>query len=269
MLFSKETPWRRLEGMSFGLFSADEIRKLSVKSITNSQLLDNVGNAAANGLYDLALGPADNKEICSTCMQDYTSCPGHFGLVDLPLPVYNPMFFDKLYLLIRGSCLGCHMLKCPRTAVHLLLGQLKLLDVGAMKEVYELENVLNQLLEVNAKPSGIEIQEALEAFISPVLKASDDKQQTIKHICEKKSSLINSFWRVYMGPRKCPNCRVTVRREHNSKLIIIHGSSTASTEKDGEFTFHFFCSLFVISHQNIRLPMQYGKVWNLKTVWGK
>uniref|UniRef100_A0A672TDP6 DNA-directed RNA polymerase subunit n=1 Tax=Sinocyclocheilus grahami TaxID=75366 RepID=A0A672TDP6_SINGR len=234
MLFSKETPWRRLEGMSFGLFSSDEIRKLSVKSITNSQLLDNVGNAAANGLYDLALGPADNKEICSTCMQDYTSCPGHFGHVDLPLPVYNPMFFDKLYLLIRGSCLSCHMLKCPRTAVHLLLGQLKLLDVGAMKEVYELETVLNQLVEANAQPSGIEIQEALEAFITPILKASEDQQHSIKHICEKKSSLINSFWRVYMGPRKCPNCRVTVRREHNSKLIVTHGSSTASTEKDGE-----------------------------------
>uniref|UniRef100_A0A8C2EIU7 DNA-directed RNA polymerase subunit n=1 Tax=Cyprinus carpio TaxID=7962 RepID=A0A8C2EIU7_CYPCA len=228
MLFSKETPWRRLEGMSFGLFSADEIRKLSVKSITNSQLLDNVGNAAANGLYDLALGPADNKEICSTCMQDFTSCPGHFGHVDLPLPVYNPMFFDKLYLLIRGSCLGCHMLKCPRTAVHLLLGQLKLLDVGAMTEVYELENVLNQLVEVNAQPSGIEIQEALEAFITPILKAREDQQHTIKHICEKKSSLINSFWRIHMGPRKCPNCRVTVRREHNSKLIVTHGSSTAN-----------------------------------------
>uniref|UniRef100_A0A672TEL7 DNA-directed RNA polymerase subunit n=1 Tax=Sinocyclocheilus grahami TaxID=75366 RepID=A0A672TEL7_SINGR len=231
MLFSKETPWRRLEGMSFGLFSSDEIRKLSVKSITNSQLLDNVGNAAANGLYDLALGPADNKEICSTCMQDYTSCPGHFGHVDLPLPVYNPMFFDKLYLLIRGSCLSCHMLKCPRTAVHLLLGQLKLLDVGAMKEVYELETVLNQLVEANAQPSGIEIQEALEAFITPILKASEDQQHSIKHICEKKSSLINSFWRVYMGPRKCPNCRasrVTVRREHNSKLIVTHGSSTAN-----------------------------------------
>lgn len=225
--------------MSFGLFSADEIRKLSVKSITNSQLLDNVGNAAANGLYDLALGPADNKEICSTCMQDFTSCPGHFGHVDLPLPVYNPMFFDKLYLLIRGSCLGCHMLKCPRTAVHLLLGQLKLLDVGAMKEVYELENVLNQFVEVNAQPSGIEIQEALEAFITPILKANEDNQHTapIKHICEKKSSLINSFWRVYMGPRKCPNCRasrVTVRREHNSKLIVTHGSSAASTEKDDD-----------------------------------
>lgn len=69
-------------------------RKLSVKTITNSLLLDNVGNAASNGLYDLALGPADNKEICSTCMQDFKSCPGHFGHIDLPLPVYNPLFFD-------------------------------------------------------------------------------------------------------------------------------------------------------------------------------
>ncbi|XP_073676380.1 DNA-directed RNA polymerase I subunit RPA1 [Garra rufa] len=237
MLFSKETPWRQLEGMSFGLFTTDEIRKLSVKSITNSQLFDNVGNAAPNGLYDLALGPADNKEICSTCMQDYSSCPGHFGHIELPLPAYNPMFFDKLYLLIRGSCLSCHMLKCPRAAVHLLLGQLKLLDVSAMKEVYELENVLNQLLEVNAQPSGLEIQEAVEAFITPVLKANEDEQHAapIKHICEKKFSLINSFWRIHMGAKKCPNCRagrVSVRKEFNSKLIVTQGSSTANTEQD-------------------------------------
>lgn len=37
------------------------------------------------------------------------------------------------------------MLSCPRAAIHLLLNQLKLLDVGALQEVYELENVLNQV----------------------------------------------------------------------------------------------------------------------------
>uniref|UniRef100_A0A8C1SZQ1 DNA-directed RNA polymerase subunit n=1 Tax=Cyprinus carpio TaxID=7962 RepID=A0A8C1SZQ1_CYPCA len=148
MLFSKETPWRRLEGMSFGLFSADEIRKLSVKSITNSQLLDNVGNAAANGLYDLALGPADNKEICSTCMQDFTSCPGHFGHVDLPLPVYNPMFFDVSVIV----------------QLHVLLYSF--------------------------------IQLCVCLFIWECV-----------CVCFRAS-------------------RVTVRREHNSKLIVTHGSST-------------------------------------------
>ncbi len=56
-----------------------------------------------------------------------------------------PLPLQKLYLLIRGSCLSCHMLTCPRAAVHLLLNQLKLLDHGAMQEVYLIEAVLNQV----------------------------------------------------------------------------------------------------------------------------
>ncbi|XP_066505483.1 DNA-directed RNA polymerase I subunit RPA1 [Hoplias malabaricus] len=225
MLFSKETPWRRLEGMSFGMYSSEEIRKLSVKNITNSLLLDSVGNAAPNGLYDLALGPADNKEICATCMQNFQHCPGHFGHVDLHLPVYNPFLFDKLYLIIRGSCLSCHMLTCTRAAIHLLLYQLKLLDVGAIKEVYELECVLNQFLEGNARASGTQIQEALEKFSAPFFKASQGSPSCapIKHVCELKSCLIGEFWRTQMASRKCPNCKASkaqVRREHNSKLIV-------------------------------------------------
>lgn len=38
-------------------------RKLSVKAITNARFLDAVGNVATNSLYDLALGPADHKEV--------------------------------------------------------------------------------------------------------------------------------------------------------------------------------------------------------------
>lgn len=34
-----------------------------MKAITNSRFLDAVGNVAPNSLYDLALGPADSKEV--------------------------------------------------------------------------------------------------------------------------------------------------------------------------------------------------------------
>lgn len=37
------------------------------------------------------------------------------------------------------------MLTCPRAAIHLLLNQLRLLDHGAMQEVYQTEHVLNQV----------------------------------------------------------------------------------------------------------------------------
>ena len=46
---------------------------------------------------------------------------------------------------MRGSCLSCHMLTCPRAAIYLLLNQLKLVDHGAMQEVYLIEQVLNQV----------------------------------------------------------------------------------------------------------------------------
>ncbi|KAK2849533.1 hypothetical protein Q5P01_009367 [Channa striata] len=236
MLFGKEVPWRRLEGMSFGIYSADEIRKLSVKTVTNSRFLDAVGNVAPNSLYDLALGPADSKEVCSTCCQDFNNCPGHLGHVELPLPVYNPLFFDKLYLLIRGSCMACHMLTCPRAAIHLLLNQLKLMDHGALQEVYRIEQVLNQYLEENPKATGDEIEQLLKGFTDTVVGVNTEGSenfQPIKHLVEKKSSLINDFWKVHMKTRKCPYCRsgrFTVRREHNSKLIVTMPSGAQTSD---------------------------------------
>lgn len=65
-----------------------------MKSITNPRYLDSLGNPSVNGLYDLALGPADSKEVCSTCVQDFTHCSGHLGHIELPLTVYNPLLFD-------------------------------------------------------------------------------------------------------------------------------------------------------------------------------
>ncbi|XP_061690930.1 DNA-directed RNA polymerase I subunit RPA1 [Syngnathoides biaculeatus] len=237
MLFIKEAPWRRLEGISFGIYSAEEIRKLSVKSITNSKLLDGVGNAAPNSLYDLALGPADNKEACSTCCQDFNNCPGHLGHVELPLPVYNPLFFDKLFLLIRGSCLKCHMLTCSRPAVHLLLNQLKLLDHGAMHQVYHIEEILSQFLELTDKATADEIATMLKEFTDSVVTEGSENIKPIRHLVEKKSSLINDFWKINMKSRNCPHCRskrFTLRREHNSKLIVTMPSESKRLGKTDE-----------------------------------
>uniref|UniRef100_A0A8C2Z3L7 DNA-directed RNA polymerase subunit n=1 Tax=Cyclopterus lumpus TaxID=8103 RepID=A0A8C2Z3L7_CYCLU len=207
MLFGKDVPWRRLEGMSFGMYSTEEIRKLSVKAITNFRFLDSVGNVAPNSLYDLALGPADIKEVCSTCCQDFNNCPGHLGHVELPLPVYNPLFFDKLYMFIRGSCLSCHMLTCPRSAIHLLLNQLKLVDHGAMQEVYQLEQVLFQ---VGLKLSSETNQGRIVQTKAHQYNTSESESALLAIVCVC----------VCVCLCVCSSGRFTLRREHNSKLII-------------------------------------------------
>ncbi|XP_054058635.1 DNA-directed RNA polymerase I subunit RPA1 isoform X1 [Rissa tridactyla] len=212
-------------------------RKLSVKAITNPQYLDNMGNPASNGLYDLSLGPPDSKEVCATCMQNFRNCPGHFGHIELPLTVYNPLFFDKLYLLIRGSCLNCHMLTCARAVVHLLLSQLKVLEKGLLHAVHDLEVILNRFLEQCADATGSEIEEELNRHVQEILQSSQIRDQcsNVKNVCECRNKLITQFWKAHMSSKKCPNCksrRSLVRKEHNSKLTVTYPSTVY--RKSGE-----------------------------------
>ncbi|XP_040849519.1 DNA-directed RNA polymerase I subunit RPA1 [Ochotona curzoniae] len=243
MFGSKNMPWRRLQGISFGMYSAEELKKLSVKSITNPRYVDSLGNPSANGLYDLALGPADSKEVCTTCVQDFNNCSGHLGHIDLPLTVYNPLLFDKLYLLLRGSCLNCHMLTCPRAVVHLLLCQLRVLEVGALQAVFELERILNRFLEENPDPSAFEIQEELEQYTTEIIQNNllGSQGAHVKNVCESRSKLIAYFWKTHMTAKRCPHCktgRSVVRKEHNSKLTvtypaIVHKKAGQDTESVG------------------------------------
>ncbi|XP_069845253.1 DNA-directed RNA polymerase I subunit RPA1 [Dipodomys merriami] len=241
MLVSKNLPWRRLQGISFGMYSAEELKKLSVKSITNPRYVDGLGNPSGNGLYDLALGPADSKEVCSTCVQDFSNCSGHLGHIELPLTVYNPLLFDKLYLLLRGSCLNCHMLTCPRAVIHLLVCQLRVLEVGALQAVYELERILNRFLEENADPSATEIQEELEEYTTQILQNNllGSQGAHVKNVCESRSKLIAYFWKTHMTAKRCPHCktgRSLVRKEHNSKLTVMYPAVVhkKSDQKDTE-----------------------------------
>lgn len=86
-----------LSGLEFEFLNKSAIYKLSVKEIQNPFSLDKLLNPVPNGLYDLALGPIDKNDVCLTCCLDFFKCPGHYGHIDLVLPVYNPIFFKGNY----------------------------------------------------------------------------------------------------------------------------------------------------------------------------
>uniref|UniRef100_A0A4W3IZN1 DNA-directed RNA polymerase subunit n=1 Tax=Callorhinchus milii TaxID=7868 RepID=A0A4W3IZN1_CALMI len=223
---------RELSGISLGLSWLQG--KLSVKVISNPKYLDTMGNPSLNGLYDLALGPGDSKEVCGTCAQDYNNCPGHLGHIELPLTVYNPVFFDKLYLMIRGSCFNCHMLTCSRAILYLLLSQLQVLEVGAIDVVYNLEEVLNGVLEKNSNSSADEIREVLNEHTQATLNSRGGcKTAQVKSLSDLRSKLVGNFWKSHMQSKRCPYCKMgkaVVRKEHNSKIIVTYPSTIRLTK---------------------------------------
>ena len=47
------------------------------------------GRPKMNGLLDPRLGTIDRNQRCLTCNENMNDCPGHFGHVELPKPVFH------------------------------------------------------------------------------------------------------------------------------------------------------------------------------------
>lgn len=105
------------KAVTFGLQTPEQVRSLSVKLISNPQIFDALGHPVRGGLYDPALGPVDKDGRCGTCGQGSFQCPGHFGHIELPVPVYNPMTFGQMFSVLRNCCLYCHRFRMGRVKV--------------------------------------------------------------------------------------------------------------------------------------------------------
>lgn len=69
-----------------------QVKRISVKRLTNPVTLDMLGNALPDGLYDAALGPMSSTGArCVTCGMPPARCAGHFGHIELPVPVFSPL----------------------------------------------------------------------------------------------------------------------------------------------------------------------------------
>lgn len=100
-----------LSSVKFSLYESDCIKRISVKSISNPILLDINEQPTPGGLYDAALGPYTRKDRCTTCKMNHFQCPGHFGHIELAVPVFNPLLFQSLLRLYRSMCIFCHRLR--------------------------------------------------------------------------------------------------------------------------------------------------------------
>ena len=129
--------------VSFGVYSAEEIRKLSVVEIVNPLSFNQLGHPVPGGLYDLRMGPfTDRGELmCQTCMLYCEHCPGHLGHIELPLPVCNPLFYNTILKLLKMSCITCHNFRIEDHLKKLYLIQQELLNQGLVTQAQEAQDI--------------------------------------------------------------------------------------------------------------------------------
>ncbi|KAG5437996.1 hypothetical protein PCANB_000343 [Pneumocystis canis] len=201
-----------VSSVNFGFYTSQEIEKISVKQIVNPVIFDYLGHPSKGGLYDLALGPLNRSSLCSTCHLDERYCPGHFGHISLPTPMYHPLFLSQLYRLLRATCLYCHHFKLSCSMVNLYYCKLRLLDVGLVYESQEIEKIYpkvdNRVMD-KSDEYNLALFEIRESYVQECLTKdnfSTNKYMQNKLVDSERRSLIKEFLEKIVSRKKCDNC---------------------------------------------------------------
>lgn len=161
--------------LEFNMFSTEDVKKLSVARIDSLLTFTPLGEPIQGGLYDSRLGPAHvSAGKCSTCCQNAVSCSGHFGHIELPSPVINPIFSAAVIHIIKISCLSCYRVLLPREATLLLAAQLKLLDNGQLSDAHNLSIEVNGLGEDDRNLSVDELETFINVYLKERLQENDE-----------------------------------------------------------------------------------------------
>jgi DNA-directed RNA polymerase subunit A' len=102
-----------VDGIHFGLFSPQDVRRLSVVEIQAADTYDEDGAPITTGLMDGRLGTLEPRQRCKTCGNTAIRCPGHFGHIELAVPIIHIEFTKLLYDLLRSTCRNCGRILLP------------------------------------------------------------------------------------------------------------------------------------------------------------
>ncbi|MGB0652369.1 MAG: DNA-directed RNA polymerase subunit A' [Thermoplasmatota archaeon] len=94
---------RKIGHMEFGLLSPKEVRSLSATKVITADTYDDDGFPIEMGLMDPRLGVIEPGLRCKTCGQKVGDCPGHFGHIDLAMPVIHVGFVRMVRDILRAT----------------------------------------------------------------------------------------------------------------------------------------------------------------------
>ncbi|GJQ80589.1 putative DNA-dependent RNA polymerase [Trypoxylus dichotomus] len=138
------------DNIIFSVFTEEDIKKLSVLKICSTVTFDALGYPVSGGLYDKCLGPLSERgDPCGTCFQNIYQCPGHYGHIELPLPVINPVFSKIIATILKITCFNCFRIQIPESIKHSLSVQMKLADKGLLTEAIEIQTQISGAVSVD------------------------------------------------------------------------------------------------------------------------
>ncbi|XP_039753127.1 DNA-directed RNA polymerase I subunit RPA1 [Pararge aegeria] len=224
------------DSIQFLMFSDQDMRKLSVAKITNTVSFDSMGNPTKGGLYDPALGPIrDRNDFCTTCSNALLHCPGHFGHIELPVVVVNPLFIKNIYTLFRITCLKCFKIQMDDRMKFILKLQLELLDAGHITAALDLGSFIGDIKDYKSQTSPEKPNKVIRKC-QKLLNKSDSINEKFqnKNTDKLRTKIINNFFKAINVSKSCLYCKSKLIKVTTSDNKIMYNISADSGGEKGK-----------------------------------
>lgn len=104
-------PRDTVEYIQLSIISEEEWRRLAVCIVSVAASYQVAIKSKEGTLFDERMGSTTPGVLCQTCHAPESLCPGHFGLIELPVPVYNKLFVEWIKKLLECVCAECGRLR--------------------------------------------------------------------------------------------------------------------------------------------------------------
>jgi len=128
MVMVEEVCQKVIDQIKFGILSPQEIRKMSVVEIQTADTYDEDGAVIPSGLMDSRLGVLEPGQRCRTCGNTSAGCPGHFGHIELAVPIIHVEFAEVIYNLLQVICRNCGRILLPEKTIKSLEARMERLN---------------------------------------------------------------------------------------------------------------------------------------------
>eukprot|EP00966_Prymnesium_polylepis_P098257 2275585-Prymnesium_polylepis.1 len=216
--------------LRYSFYTDDEMRQLSAAKIYSSEQRDALQRPLPGGLYDPAMGPTDHYESCVTCGLDYATCPGHFGTIELAVPVYNAMLFPTLVQLLRGTCLHCGAFRAGTEKLRPMAAALDLIDAGLLVDAAKyLGAAPGPATESRSDEAMAEwVDESLSGEARRLIKAAGRRKRrglgcSSPHLVSLRKQVFHDCYRTLTSCKKCTTCALnsaSLRGDGGSKIFV-------------------------------------------------
>ena len=145
---------KKIGSITFSLLSPNEIRKMSATKVITADTYDDDGFPITMGLMDPRLGVVEPGLRCKTCglRVGKDKCPGHFGHIDLAMPVIHVGLVKSIRDCLRSTCRECGRVLLTEKRREEFLQELKKHEDEGRDTTYQLKQIIKESVKTEKCP---------------------------------------------------------------------------------------------------------------------